>query len=67
MVRSWDVRDVFGQELQVRLTDDGALQKRSNGNWELVRRFGVGEVIMEDIEAKLRSLPGVSKVTRKWG
>lgn len=68
-MRSWKVKTAFGKTLQVRLTDEGILQKRNNGRWQLMREKPVdlGMVTVEDIEDMLRGMPGVVKVTRKKG
>lgn len=68
-MRSWRVKIAFGRTLQVRLTDGGALQKRVNGKWQLLRKelIDLGMVTVEDIEATLKGMPGVVKVTRQRG
>lgn len=68
-MRSWKVKTSFGKTLQVRLTDEGMLQKRKNGRWVVMREEPVdlGMVTVEDIEDNLRGMPGVIKVTRAGG
>lgn len=68
-MRSWKVKNAFGQTLQVRLTDEGMLQKRKNGRWVLMKQEPVdlGMVTVQDIEDSLKGMPGVVKVTRAGG
>lgn len=66
-MRSWKVKTAFGRTLQVRLTDEGALQKRVNGSWKLLQLVDLGAATTEDIKASLRGMPGVVKVTRAGG
>ena len=68
-MRSWQVKTAFGRNLRVRLTDEGILQKRNNGSWQLMRNEPVdlGMVTVEDIEDSLKGMSGVLKVTRVGG
>jgi|GEM_PF-3628752 len=64
-MRSWKVKTVFGRTLQVRLTDEGVLQKRVNGTWKLLQLVDSGAVPVEDIKAGLKGMLGVVKVMRE--
>lgn len=63
----WNVTNQVGQDLQVRLTEQGKLQKKycgSNGAWQ---PLGTGEVDLamfsvKDVRDMLRGMEGIRKV-----
>lgn len=67
ILATWNVTNQVGQDLQVRLTEEGKLEKKtcgSNGRWQ---PLGVGLVDLaifsvKDIRDMLRSMEGIRKV-----
>lgn len=65
---SWNITDKFGQVCQVRLTEEGQLEKRNRGGngWKPV----IDEVVdlsiytVKDIRDMLRGMEGIKKVVR---
>lgn len=63
----WNVTNQLGQHLQVRLTEEGKLEKKtcgSNGRWQ---PLGVGMVNLamfsvKDVRDMLRNMDGIRKV-----
>ena len=65
-MRIWNIRDNFGQPGQVRLTREGRLEIRNNGQrlWRLIRHIDISLFTDRDIEDSLKQTEGIAKVTR---
>lgn len=65
-MRVWNIRDSFGQSGQVRLTKEGRLEVRNNGQrlWRLIRYVDISIFTDKDIEDSLKQTEGIAKVTR---
>ena len=65
-MRIWNIRDTFGQSGQVRLTRDGRLEVRNNGQrvWRLIKLVDISLFTDKDVENALKSTEGISQVKR---
>ena len=65
-MRIWNIQDNFGQPGQVRLTREGRLEIRNNGQrlWRLMRYVDISLFSDKDIEESLKKTEGIAKVTR---
>lgn len=63
----WNVTNQVGQQLQVRLTEEGKLQKKpcgSNGGWQPLGAgiVNLGGCTVKDVGDLLRNMDGIRKV-----
>jgi len=65
-MRIWNIKDSFGQPGQVRLTREGRLEIRNNGQraWRLIGYIDISLFSAKDIEESLKQTEGIAKVTR---
>ena len=65
-MRVWNIRDNFGQPGQVRLTREGRLEIKNNGQrlWRLIGYIDISLFSDKDIENSLKQTQGITKVTR---
>lgn len=65
-MKVWNIRDNFGQPGQVRLTREGRLEIRNNGQraWRLIGYIDISLFTDKDIEESLKETEGIAKVTR---
>ena len=65
-MRVWNIQDNFGQPGQVRLTREGRLEIRNDGQrgWRLIGYIDISLFSNKDIEESLKQTQGISKVTR---
>ena len=65
-MRVWNIRDSFGQSGQVRLTREGRLEIKNNGQriWRLIKLVDISLFSDRDIEKSLKQTEGITKVTR---
>lgn len=65
----WNIVDRFGRPGQVRLTDEGKLEKKLCGQriWRLLGIVNISIFTVNDIQSSLRENQGVLKITRQRG
>ena len=65
-MRIWNIKDSFGRPGQVRLTREGRLEIRNNGQkpWRLIGYIDISLFSDKDIENSLKETEGIAKVTR---
>ena len=65
-MRVWNIQDNFGQPGQVRLTREGRLEIKNNGQraWRLIGYIDISLFSDKDIENSLKQTEGIAKVTR---
>ncbi len=65
-MRIWNIKDSFGQPGQVRLTREGRLEIKNNGQrgWRLIGYIDISLFSGKDIEESLKQTEGIAKVTR---
>ena len=65
-MRVWNIQDNFGQPGQVRLSWEGRLEIRNNGQggWRLIKYVDISLFTGKDIEESLKQTQGISKVSR---
>lgn len=63
-MRVWNIRDNFGQPGQVRLTREGRLEIRNNGQggWRLIKYINISLFTDKDIRNALKATEGISQV-----
>lgn len=69
MIAIWNIRDKFNQPGQVRLMDDGTIEKKLYGQrlWRLLAKVDLGIFNEKDIQESLKATEGIVKVTRQRG
>lgn len=69
MIAVWNIRDNFGQSGQVRLMDDGTVEKKLYGQrlWRLLAKVDIGLMDAKDVQESLKATKGIVKVTRQGG
>ena len=69
MIAIWNIRDNFGQSGQVRLMDDGTVEKKLSGQrlWRLLAKVNIGIMDARDVQESLKATEGIVKVTRQGG
>jgi len=69
VIAIWNIRDNFGQPGQVRLMDDGTLEKKLSGQrlWRLLAKVDIDIMDAKDIQESLKNTEGIVKVTRQRG
>ena len=65
-VKVWNIRDNFGQSGQVRLTREGRLEIKNNGQrvWRLIKLVDISLFSDKDVENALKSTEGIIQVKR---
>lgn len=68
-MRVWNIKDNFGQSGQVRLMDDGTLEKKLSGQrlWRFLAKVDIGIMDARDVQESLKNTEGIVKVTRQRG
>ena len=63
----WNVTDNFGQPCQVRLTEEGKLEKKQCGHngWKILGRVDLSIFTVRDVRNMLRGMEGIAKVVRE--
>lgn len=69
MIAIWNIRDNFGQSGQVRLMDDGTVEKKLCGQrlWRLLAKVELAIMDARDVQESLKNTEGIVKVTRQGG
>ena len=69
VIAIWNIRDNFGQSGQVRLMDDGTVEKKLCGQrlWRLLAKVDIGIMDAKDVQESLKATKGIIKVTRQGG
>ncbi len=69
MIAIWNIRDKFGQSGQVRLTEEGKIEKKLYGQrlWRLLAKVDIGIFNEKEIQESLKATEGIVKVTRQRG
>ena len=69
VITIWNIRDKFGQSGQVRLMDDGTVEKKLCGQrlWRLLAKVDIGIMDARDVQESLKATEGIVKVTRQRG
>ena len=65
-MRIWNIKDSFGRPGQVRLTKEGKLEIKNNGQkvWRLIKLVDISLFTDKDVENALKSTEGISQVKR---
>ena len=65
-MRVWNIQDTFGRPGKVRLTKEGRLEVKNNGQriWRLIKIVDISLFTEKDIEDSLKRTEGITKVTR---
>ena len=68
-MKVWNIKDNFGQSGQIRLTREGRLEVKNNGQrlWRLIRYIDVSLFTERDVKNALKTTEGISQVTRQRG
>lgn len=68
-MKVWNIRDNFGQSGQVRLTREGRLEIKNNGQrlWRLIRYIDVSLFTDKDVKNALKTTEGISQVKSQRG
>ena len=63
-MKVWNIRDNFGQSGQVRLTREGRLEVKNNGQrlWRFIRYIDVSLFTDKDVKNALKTTEGISEV-----
>lgn len=69
MIAIWNIRDKFNQTGQVRLTEEGKVEKKLYGQrlWRLLAKVDIGIFNEKDVQESLKATEGIVKVTRQGG
>ena len=69
MIAIWNIRDNFGQSGQVRLTEEGRVEKKLCGQrlWRLLAKVDIGIMEAKDVQESLKNTEGIVKVIRQGG
>ncbi len=69
MIAIWNIRDNFGQSGQVRLTEEGKVEKKLSGQrlWRFLAKVNIGIMDAKDVQESLKATKGIIKVTRQRG
>jgi len=69
VIAIWNIRDNFGQPGQVRLMDDGMVEKKLCGQrlWRFLAKVDIGIMDARDVQESLKATEGIVKVTRQGG
>jgi len=68
-VKVWNIRDAFGQPGQVRLTEEGKLEIKNNGQrlWRLISYIDISLFSARDVKNALKATEGISQVKSQKG
>jgi len=68
-VKTWNIKDNFGQPGQVRLTGEGRLEVKNNGQrlWRFIRYIDVSLFTDKDVKNALKATEGISQVKSQRG
>lgn len=68
-MRIWNIRDNFGQPGQVRLTREGRLEVKNNGQriWRFIRYIDISLFTDKDVRSALKATEGISQVKSQRG
>ena len=68
-MRVWNIRDVFGQLGQIRLTDEGKLEKKLCGQrlWRLIGYIDISLFTERDVKNALKATQGISEIKSQRG
>jgi len=66
VIAIWNIRDKFDQAGQVRLMDDGTLEKKLCGQrlWRLISYIDISLFNEKDVKNALKATEGISEVKR---
>ena len=69
VIATWNITDKFNQSGQVRLMDDGTVEKKLCGQklWRLLARVDIGIMGAKDVQESLKATEGIVKVIRQRG
>lgn len=69
VIAVWNIQDKFGQPGQVRLTEEGRVEKKLYGQrlWRLLAKVDIGIMEARDVQESLKATEGIVKVTRQRG
>ena len=68
-MRVWNIRDNFGQPGQVRLTGEGRLEVKNNGQrlWRFIGYIDISLFTERDVKNALKATEGISEVKSQRG
>ena len=68
-MKIWNITDSFGQSGQVRLTDEGRLEVKNNGQrlWRFIRYIDISLFTARDVKNALKTTEGISEVKSQRG
>ncbi|GAI16675.1 unnamed protein product [marine sediment metagenome] len=68
-MKTWNIKDNFGQPGQVRLTGEGRLEVKNNGQrlWRFIRYIDVSLFTDKDVKNALKATEGISQVKSQRG
>ena len=68
-MKVWNIRDNFGQSGQVRLTQEGRLEVKNNGQrlWRLIRMVDISIFTEKDVQEALKNTEGIAEVKSQRG
>lgn len=68
-MKVWNIKDNFGQSGQIRLTREGRLEVKNNGQrlWRLIRYIDVSLFTERDVKNALKTTEGISEVKSQRG
>ncbi len=69
MIAVWNITDKFGQPGQVRLTEEGKVEKKLYGQrlWRFLAKVDIGIMEARDVQESLKATDGIVKVIRQGG
>ncbi len=68
-MKVWNIKDNFGQSGQVRLTQEGRLEVKNNGQrlWRLIRMVDISIFTGKDVQEALKNTEGITQVKSQRG
>ena len=68
-MKVWSIRDNFGQSGQVRLTREGRLEIKNNGQrlWRLIGYIDISLFSAKDVREAIKATEGISQVKGQRG
>jgi len=68
-MKVWNIKDNFGQSGQVRLTQEGRLEVKNNGQrlWRLIRMVDISIFTEKDVQEALKNTEGITQVKSQRG
>jgi len=69
VIAVWNITDKFGQPGQVRLTEEGKVEKKLYGQrlWRLLAKVDINIFTEKDVQESLKATEGIVKVIRQRG